>query len=223
MLPLVSPYFSSLHTSQNDHKECSVTQSCPNLCSPIDCSPPGSPCLWNFPGKNTEVGCHFLFPGIFPTQGSSPHLLHLLHWQVDSLPLASPGKPRVSIWRHKSGDAFPLLLILQWLFISFRQKAKVHHNTHKAFCGRVLLLLWRSLLWLFQSHPPPCSSFQHFKPLRAHDFIHATWHMSTLQVVPKPSPYWADLPWSLTQKSIHTFITLYSPLLFYVCLYECMS
>ena len=34
----------------------------------MDCSPPGS-CLWNFPGKNTGVGCHFLLQGIFPTQG----------------------------------------------------------------------------------------------------------------------------------------------------------
>ena len=24
-------------------------------------------CPWNFPGKNTGVGCHFLLPGIFPT------------------------------------------------------------------------------------------------------------------------------------------------------------
>ena len=44
-------------------------------------------CLWNFPGKNTGMGCHFLLQGIFPTQGSNPHLLHLLHWQADSLPL----------------------------------------------------------------------------------------------------------------------------------------
>ena len=42
---------------------------------------------WNFPGKNTEVGYHFLLQGIFPTQGLNPRLLHLLHWQVDSLPL----------------------------------------------------------------------------------------------------------------------------------------
>ena len=28
------------------------------------------------PGKNTEVGCHSLFRGIFPTQGSNPGLLH---------------------------------------------------------------------------------------------------------------------------------------------------
>ena len=27
---------------------------------------------WNFPGKNTGVGCHFLRQGNFPTQGSEP-------------------------------------------------------------------------------------------------------------------------------------------------------
>ena len=30
-------------------------QSCPALCDPLDCSPPGS-CSWDFPGKNTGVG-----------------------------------------------------------------------------------------------------------------------------------------------------------------------
>ena len=35
-------------------------QLCPTLCNPIDGSPPGSPCPWDSPGKNTEVGCHFL-------------------------------------------------------------------------------------------------------------------------------------------------------------------
>ena len=36
-------------------------------------------CPWNFSGKNTGVGCHFLFQGIFPIQESKPWLLHLLH------------------------------------------------------------------------------------------------------------------------------------------------
>ena len=27
-------------------------------------------CPWNFLRKDTGVGCHFLFQGIFPTQGS---------------------------------------------------------------------------------------------------------------------------------------------------------
>ena len=53
--------------------------------------PARHPCPWNSAGKNTGVGCHFLLQGIFPTQGLNPHLLCLLHWQVDSLPLAPPG------------------------------------------------------------------------------------------------------------------------------------
>ena len=32
---------------------------------------------WEFLGKNTGVGCHFLFQGIFLTQGSNPCILHL--------------------------------------------------------------------------------------------------------------------------------------------------
>ena len=30
---------------------------------------------WDFPGKNTGVGCHFVLQGIFLTQGSNLHLL----------------------------------------------------------------------------------------------------------------------------------------------------
>ena len=39
-------------------------------------------------------GCHFVFQGIFPTQGWNLHLLHVLHWQVDIfLSSEPPGKP----------------------------------------------------------------------------------------------------------------------------------
>ena len=31
---------------------------------------------WDFQGKTTGVGCHFLLQGIFPTQGSNPGLSH---------------------------------------------------------------------------------------------------------------------------------------------------
>ena len=33
------------------------------------CSPAGSSVYGDSPGKNTGVGCHALFQGIFPTQG----------------------------------------------------------------------------------------------------------------------------------------------------------
>ena len=35
-------------------------QSCPTLCDPVDCSPPGSSVHGDSPGKNTGLGCHFL-------------------------------------------------------------------------------------------------------------------------------------------------------------------
>ena len=52
-------------------------------------------CPWNFPGKNTRVGCHFFLQGIFLIQGLNPCPLCLLHWQVDSLPLCHLGSPCV--------------------------------------------------------------------------------------------------------------------------------
>ena len=59
----------------------------------MDRSLPGSSVHGDSPGKNTGVGCHALLQGMFPSQGSNLPLLHLLHWQVGSLPLAPPGKP----------------------------------------------------------------------------------------------------------------------------------
>ena len=55
---------------------CLVAQSCPTLCNPMDCSPPGSSVHGDSPGKNTGVDCHTLFQGIFPTQGLNPGLPH---------------------------------------------------------------------------------------------------------------------------------------------------
>ena len=50
-------------------------------------------CPWDSTGKNTGVDCHALLQGIFPIQGSNPHLLNLLRWQAGSLPLVPSGKP----------------------------------------------------------------------------------------------------------------------------------
>ena len=55
--------------------------------------------------RHTGVSCQALLQEIFPTQGSNPSFLSLLHWQVDSLPLVPPGKPtmlytRTNIIKH---------------------------------------------------------------------------------------------------------------------------
>ena len=43
---------------------------------------------WDFPGKSTGVGCHFLFQKIYPTQGSNLGLPHCRQ----TLPSEPPGK-----------------------------------------------------------------------------------------------------------------------------------
>ena len=70
---------------------CSVVYD--SFCDPMDYSLHGSS-VHDFPGKNTGVGCHFLLQGIFPTQGWN---WHLLHWQMDSLPLSQLGRP-ILLW-----------------------------------------------------------------------------------------------------------------------------
>ena len=68
-----------------------LLQSCPALCDPMDCRPPGFSVF--SPGKIAGVGGSALLQGIFLIQGSSPPFLGLWCWQAGSLPLATPGKP----------------------------------------------------------------------------------------------------------------------------------
>ena len=60
--------------------------------------PHGSSLLhpWDFPGKSTGVGCHFLLQGIFPTQGLNPGLPHCSQMLLLSEP---PGKPTLHLKR----------------------------------------------------------------------------------------------------------------------------
>ena len=47
-------------------------------------------CPWDFLGKSTGVGCHFLLQGIFLTQGSNPSLPHC---RQTLYPLSHQGSP----------------------------------------------------------------------------------------------------------------------------------
>ena len=47
------------------------------------------------------MGSYALLQRIFLTQGSNPCLLPLLHWQVGSLSLAPPGKPKCPVKKKK--------------------------------------------------------------------------------------------------------------------------
>ena len=47
-----------------------------NSLQPMNCKPARLLRPWDFPGKDTGVGCHFLLQGIFPTQGLNLGLRH---------------------------------------------------------------------------------------------------------------------------------------------------
>ena len=95
-------------------------------------------CPWDFPGKNTGIGCHFLLWEIFLTQESD---LCLLHWQADFfffLTTEPPGKPF-----PKCPPPHPLQKVyhflrfssprFRFLLMHFRTlKAHTQRNTHTA-------------------------------------------------------------------------------------------
>ena len=56
--------------------KCLVAHSCPTLCDPVNCSPPGSSVHRDSPGTNTGVGCHVFSRGSSLPQGSSPGVSH---------------------------------------------------------------------------------------------------------------------------------------------------
>ena len=47
---------------------CLVTQSCPTLCDPVVCSPPGPSVHGDSPSKSTGVSCHALLQATFPSR-----------------------------------------------------------------------------------------------------------------------------------------------------------
>ena len=75
---------------------CLVVQPSLTLYDHTDYSPTGSFVHGTFLGKNTRVGSHFLFQGIFWTQRSNSSLLCLLHCRRIPYPLSYQGSPHLA-------------------------------------------------------------------------------------------------------------------------------
>ena len=107
-----------------------------NSVTPVGCNLPRLLCPWNFPDKNTGMGCQFLLQGIFLTQGLNPCLLCLLHWQADSLPL------------HHLGSFFHIYLIYCSMQLIFSVNTQIiwpsnfvpsfHRQVYKGLARNVL-------------------------------------------------------------------------------------
>ena len=98
--------------------------------------PAGLLCTWDFSGKNTGVGCHFLLQGIFPTQGSNPHFLCLLRCRKILYPLSHQWNPRL----------FTVKIILSCLFTWLMLKILFII----AFFMKNWVCIYFSIIWLFE-------------------------------------------------------------------------
>ena len=107
-------------------------------------------CPWDFPSKNTGMGCHFLLQGVFPTPGSNPRLLHcrwiLYHWTTRECSI----KPIIS--------TTPCLLIEEIIPFPFKVIIGKYVLTailvivscfHSSFLFLILLLSSFVCLWLY--------------------------------------------------------------------------
>ena len=106
-------------------------------------------CPWDSPGKNTRVGCHTLFHGISPTQGSNLCLLGLLLWQCTT-PWFQPAKALTSSVQWLSPVqlfAIPwtaahqasLSIANSWSLLKFMSIESVMPSNHLILCCPLLL------------------------------------------------------------------------------------
>ena len=96
-------------------------QSCLTLCDTMDCSPPSSS-VHEILQARILSGSPFPFPEDLPDPGINPRLLHLLHWQEGSLPLAPPGKPERY---HSWGFFWVVELMIIWPLITEEKTRRV--------------------------------------------------------------------------------------------------
>ena len=119
-------------------------------------------CPWEFPGRNTRVGCHFLLQGIFLTQGWDMSL-SLLLGQADSLPLhhlrgysimSANFNIYISFNRFVSllwvlfSHLFASLVIFEWM----PSNERFIFLDARYFCIPIRLLLWHinlETIWYF--------------------------------------------------------------------------
>ena len=90
------------------------------FCYPKTEEPARLLCLWDFPGKNTGVGCNFLLPGIFLTLQLNSSLLH---WQENSFLPSHQGSPRFCAMLKKK----KMLQILAMMRIPFTSQKTINN------------------------------------------------------------------------------------------------
>ena len=123
---------------------------------------------WDFLGKNTGVGCHFLLQGIFLTQGWNAYLLHLLHWQVDSIPLRHLGSPctrlfdpELCVWGSHSAPRNCWLGVLISQLKTLKPRKSMVITGTNLWAWRPAFKSWIAPHWLsvLGKSPAPCGLY----------------------------------------------------------------
>ena len=116
----------------------------PSLCDPMDCIQPRCFVHVDSPGKNTEVDCHVLLRGIFPTHGSDQHLLDLQHLQMCSFSITPPGKSFVSLGRFTPSCFIVFIYFFDAMIsgiislISLSELSLLVYRSARCFCVLIL-------------------------------------------------------------------------------------
>ena len=145
----------------SQHCCCSVTQPCPTLCNPIDCSTPGFPVLHYLP-ELAQIHIHWVSDAIQPSLPLSPLSLLLssllrirsllMSWVFASsgLSIGASASALASVLPMNIQDWIPLGLT-GWISLQFKwlsTKSLLQHHSSKAS------ILWHSAFFIVQlSHP----------------------------------------------------------------------
>ena len=112
--------------------------------TPVESSLPGSSGLWDSLGKNTELGCHVLLEGIFPTQGSNPHFLSPALATGCSYHLCHPGS-HIDMYVHIHIHIYLSFHVILNISILVFKVIKKFHYLKKSNSEAVRTLLQRTL------------------------------------------------------------------------------
>ena len=149
------------------------------LCDPMDYSPPGSSVHGDSPGKNTGVACHFFLQGIFPTLGSNPGLLWLLHctWFLSFFFFFAGGfftpAPLGNILLLSESGSVPTL---QWFWITKCVFIMTNDNEHSSWCPFFSNVSVHKLTQFLLGYFPFNISFLRLHPI-CQDSFPLTWHI----------------------------------------------
>ena len=126
-----------------------------------------APLPMGFSSKNTGVGSHSLFQGIFPTQGSNPSLLHhrrtFTNWAT-----REAGSPLHSLQPGVCEDeGIQTLPRLRWTLLGLRTPSARHQHPegrlrtfrNASFCSRCLLIM--GVTWSVSELGPSLSAPPH--------------------------------------------------------------